>query len=86
MLVLPGDRIAKWSFNARVMDIAEPIANVHSRLFSHPMLTGSELLVKVKEMGHASKSDPVRACGYVSIKKDGNERLNFTAAPSPHTT
>jgi hypothetical protein len=43
------------------------------------MLTGSELLAKVKEMGDASKSDLVRACGYLSTKKDGGDRLNFTA-------
>ena len=43
------------------------------------MLTGSDLLAKVKEMADASKSDLVRACGYVSFKKDGSERLNFTA-------
>jgi hypothetical protein len=43
------------------------------------MLTGSELLAKVKELGDASKSDLVRSCGYVSSKKDGGERLNFTA-------
>ena len=43
------------------------------------MLTGPELLTKVKEMGEASKSDLVRSCGYVSTKKDGGERLNFTA-------
>ncbi|MEB3264713.1 MAG: AbrB family transcriptional regulator [Synechococcus sp.] len=43
------------------------------------MLTGADLLSKVKEMGDASKSDLVRACGYVSHKKDGTERLNFTA-------
>ena len=43
------------------------------------MLTGADLLAKVKEMGDASKSDLVRACGYVSTKKDGSERLNFTA-------
>jgi len=43
------------------------------------MLTGSELLAKVKEMGDGSKSDMVRECGYVSTKKDGGERLNFTA-------
>jgi len=42
-------------------------------------LTGSELLTKVKELGDASKSDLVRAAGYVSAKKDGSERLNFTA-------
>ncbi|WP_398333646.1 AbrB family transcriptional regulator [Vulcanococcus sp.] len=43
------------------------------------MLTGVELLAKVKELGEVSKSDVVRACGYVSTKKDGSERLNFTA-------
>ena len=43
------------------------------------MLTGSELLSKVKELGDASKSDLVRACGYVSTKKNGSDRLNFTA-------
>ena len=42
-------------------------------------LTGSELLTKVKEQGDASKSDLVRAAGYVSTKNDGSERLNFTA-------
>ncbi|WP_094556419.1 AbrB family transcriptional regulator [Synechococcus sp. 1G10] len=42
-------------------------------------LTGSELLAKVKELGAASKSDLVRAAGYVNSKKNGSERLNFTA-------
>ena len=43
------------------------------------MLTGAELLAKVKELGDVSKSDLVRSAGYVSTKKDGSERLNFTA-------
>jgi hypothetical protein len=43
------------------------------------MITGSELLAKVKELGEVSKSELVRECGYVSTKKDGGERLNFTA-------
>jgi hypothetical protein len=43
------------------------------------MLIGSELLAKVKELGDVGKSEIVRACGYVSTKKDGGERLNFTA-------
>ena len=43
------------------------------------MLSGSDLLAKVKELGDVSKSDLVRACGYVSTKKNGSERLNFTA-------
>ncbi|HBH74491.1 MAG TPA: AbrB family transcriptional regulator [Synechococcales bacterium UBA10510] len=43
------------------------------------MLTGPDLLAKVKELGDVSKSELVRSCGYLSIKKDGSERLNFTA-------
>jgi hypothetical protein len=43
------------------------------------MLNGADLLAKVKELGNASKSDLVRSCGYVSTKKDGTARLNFTA-------
>jgi len=43
------------------------------------MLTGNDLLSKVKELGDVSKSEQVRACGYISTKKDGTERLNFTA-------
>ncbi|CAK6689043.1 hypothetical protein BBFGKLBO_00536 [Synechococcus sp. CBW1107] len=42
-------------------------------------LTGAELLAKVKALGDVPKSDLVRAAGYVSTKKDGSERLNFTA-------
>jgi hypothetical protein len=42
-------------------------------------LTGLDLLAKLKELGDASKSDLVRSCGYLSKKKDGAERLNFTA-------
>jgi hypothetical protein len=49
------------------------------RLMGSTMLRGAELLAKVKELGDASKSDLVRSCGYVSSKKDGSERLNFTA-------
>ncbi|MFM7170670.1 MAG: AbrB family transcriptional regulator [Cyanobium sp.] len=42
-------------------------------------LTGFDLLSKVKELGDAPKSELVRSCGYLSTKKDGTERLNFTA-------
>ena len=44
-----------------------------------PMLTGSDLLAKVKDLGDVAKSELVKECGYVSTKKDGGERLNFTA-------
>jgi hypothetical protein len=43
------------------------------------MLTGADLLAMVKELGDATKSELVRAAGYLSTKKDGTERLNYTA-------
>ena len=43
------------------------------------MLTGTELLTKVKDLGDVSKTDLATACGYVSKKKDGSDRVNFTA-------
>ena len=43
------------------------------------MLTGSDLLAKFKEVERLSESEQVRACGYVSTKKNGEPRLNFTA-------
>jgi hypothetical protein len=43
------------------------------------MLKNQELLDLVKAMPNASKSELVRAAGYFSMKKDGTERLNFTA-------
>ena len=43
------------------------------------MLKEKDLLAKVKELGDASKSELVRSCGSVSSKKDGTDRLNFTA-------
>lgn len=47
-------------------------------MVSYMALLGSELLAKAKEMGDVSKSDLVRAAGFVSTKKDDSERLNFT--------
>jgi len=42
-------------------------------------LSGSELHAKARELSDVSKSDLVRSCGYMSTKKDGAERLNYTA-------
>lgn len=43
------------------------------------MLKGQELLAKIQGLGEAPRVDVARACGYVSTKKDGSERINFTA-------
>lgn len=42
-------------------------------------LTGSALLAQVKKLGRVSKTALVRGCGYTTLKKNGKERLNFTA-------
>ena len=43
------------------------------------MLTGADLLAKVKELGDVSKTELATLCGYVSKKKYGSDRVNFTA-------
>ena len=43
------------------------------------MLTGSELLAKFKEVEGLSESEQCRACGYVTTKRNGEPRLNYTA-------
>ena len=45
------------------------------------MLTGADLLAKVKELGDVSKSDLVRSCGYVSSKKGTTRRRLSAASP-----
>ena len=43
------------------------------------MLTGIDLLAMCRESSHLSKSDLVRACGYVAERPDGQgERIKFT--------
>ena len=43
------------------------------------MLTGSELLAKVKEVGDVSKTELATQCGYTKTKADGSTRVAFTA-------
>jgi hypothetical protein len=42
-------------------------------------LIGSELIAKVKELDHLSKTEIAIACGYVSKMKDGSDRVDFAA-------
>jgi hypothetical protein len=42
------------------------------------MLQGEQLLAKLQESGSLTRSELVRACGYVSRLEDGRERLHFT--------
>jgi len=48
------------------------------------MLTGPDLLAKVKELGSVSKADLVRGCGYGSFKTDGSELLDFDGFKKAH--
>ena len=48
------------------------------------MLTGPDLLAKVKELGSVSKADLVRGCGYGIIKADGSELLDFDGFKKAH--
>lgn len=40
-------------------------------------LTGDELLHKVKELNHLSKREKARACGYITVNKNGQDRVNL---------
>ncbi|PSN12537.1 AbrB family transcriptional regulator [filamentous cyanobacterium CCT1] len=40
-------------------------------------LVGKELLQKVKELGDLSKEDKAKACGYYTLTKSGNPRVNM---------
>lgn len=39
-------------------------------------LTGKALLAKLQEIPHLSRREKARECGYVSIRKGGEERVN----------
>ena len=43
------------------------------------MLTGSELIAKIKELKGVSESERVLTCGYFSISKNGKKRKNYNA-------
>lgn len=41
-------------------------------------LTGKPLLQKVKDLSHLSKRETAKECGYYSVGKDGQARVNLT--------
>lgn len=40
-------------------------------------LTGQELLEKVKTLGHLSKEDKAKECGYYTLTRSGVQRVNM---------
>ncbi len=41
------------------------------------ILTGEALLQKVKELEHLSKEEKAKACGYLTVTKNGQDRVNL---------
>ena len=66
-------------YNQNYKQTGHNLVGTQVETFANQPLTGTALLARVEELGDVSKSDLVRACGYVSTKDDGGERLNFTA-------
>ena len=42
------------------------------------MLSGNQLLNTVKSLPDADVKELARTCGYISTRKDGTQKLNFT--------
>ena len=42
------------------------------------MLSGNQLLNTVQSLPEADIKEVVRSCGYISTRKDGTQKLNFT--------
>ena len=42
------------------------------------MLSGNQLLNTVKSLPEADIKELARTCGYISTRKDGTQKLNFT--------
>jgi len=74
-------QIAVALHRGHVAEAAAPLAGTGHTLAEADALGLKQRLVESGEVEPfgASKSDLVRAAGYVSTKKDGTERLNFTA-------
>lgn len=45
---------------------------------SNSPLTGKGLLQKVKDLQHLSKRQTAKECGYYTVTKDGDTRINMT--------
>lgn len=41
-------------------------------------LTGKELLQRVKDLSHLSKRETAKECGYYTVTKDGQTRVNLS--------
>ena len=42
------------------------------------MLSGNQLINTVQSLPDADIKDLVKSCGYISTRKDGTQKLNFT--------
>ena len=42
------------------------------------MLSGNQLISTVQSLPEADIKEVVKSCGYISTRKDGTQKLNFT--------
>lgn len=52
-------------------------AKVSKQSQQPPMLTGEALLAKLKELEHLPKEEKAKACGYATVTKTGQDRINL---------
>ena len=54
------------------------IIGIYERIEFFIMLSGNQLLTTVQSLPEADINEVVRSCGYISTRKDGTQKLNFT--------
>ena len=54
------------------------IIGIYKRIEFFIMLSGNQLLTTVQSLPEADINEVVRSCGYISTRKDGTQKLNFT--------
>ena len=54
------------------------IIGIYKRIEFFIMLSGNQLINTVQSLPEADIKEVVRSCGYISTRKDGTQKLNFT--------
>ena len=54
------------------------IIGIYKRIEFFIMLSGNQLINTVQSLPDADIKEVVKSCGYISTRKDGTQKLNFT--------
>ena len=54
------------------------IIGIYERIEFIIMLSGNQLISTVQSLPDADIKEVVKTCGYISTRKDGTQKLNFT--------